>query len=91
MLGSRSIRRLPFDIHFFPSKGKRQCWEVSEVLMNALEIITTVDGDKFKGTSMEANIEDGVLHFRVNFNLIATVKCDAEKMEEIAITNGVKE
>lgn len=92
LLGSRSIRRLPFDVHFFPSQGNKQCWEVADRLMNALEIITTVDGDKFAGTSMEANIVDGVLHFKVNFNFIATVStADFDNMSEIKVTSTVKE
>ena len=60
--------------------------------MNALAIIEAVDGDKFAGTSMESNIIDDVLHFRVNFNFIATVKpADLEPMEELKVTSTVKE
>ena len=88
LLGNRSIRRLPFDIHFFPSQGESQCWEVADKLMNALNIITTVDGEKFAGSSMDAEIVDGVLHFRVNFNFIASVSDVAmDKMEEINVAS----
>ena len=82
LLGNRSKRMLPFDVLFFPSKGKQQCWEVADKLMNALAIIETVDGDKFAGTGMDANIEDDVLHFRVNFNFIADVPKEKDEVME---------
>lgn len=86
LLGSRSIRRLPFDVLFFPSQGEGQCWEVAEKLMDALNIITTVDGDKFAGSKMESNLVDGVLHFRVNFDYIASVSDAKENnMEDIEV------
>ena len=92
LLQSRSKRLVPFDILFFPSKGKTQCYEVADQIMNELEFITLLDGDKMRGTDMNCNVVDDVLHFFVNYNFVATVTEDAiDKMESIAIENGTKE
>lgn len=92
LLKSRSKRLVPFDIIFFPNKGKSQCYEVADQMMNELEFITLLDGDKMRGTDMNSNVVDNVLHFFVNYNFMATVTEDAiDKMESIAIENGTKE
>ena len=82
---------LPFDILFFPSKGKMQCYEIADQMMNELELITLLDGDAMHGTKMKAEVVDGVLHFFVNYNFVAKVTEDAkDMMESIAVENGTK-
>lgn len=92
LLKTRSKRLVPFDILFFPSGGKSQCYEVSDQMMNELEFITLLDGDKMNGTGMKAEVVENVLHFFVNYNFTATVTEDAmDMMESIAVENGTKE
>lgn len=74
LLNLRSKRLLPFDILFFPDKGKSQCYEVSDTLMNELHMIKYVDGDMFHGTNMRSEIVDDVLHFIVSYNYITMVE-----------------
>lgn len=91
LLQSRSKRLVPFDILFFPSKGKVQCYEIADQMMNELELITLLDGDVMHGTKMKAEVVDGVLHFFVNYNFVAKVTEDAkDMMESIAVENGTK-
>ena len=77
LVGNRYERKYPFDIHFFPSTElvdgvstiNNQINEVTERLFTALEYIT-VDNSLVRGTSINAEIVDNVLHFFINFNMI---------------------
>lgn len=77
LVGNRYERKYPFDIHFFPSTElvdgvstiNNQINEVTERLFTALEYIT-VDNSLVRGTSMNVEIVDNVLHFFINFNMI---------------------
>lgn len=92
LLDVRSKRILPFDILFFPNKGKSQCYEVADQMMNELDFITLLDGDMMHGTEMRAEIVDDVLHFFVNYNFMAIVEQEQEdSMETLNIQNSTKE
>lgn len=92
LLDIRSKRILPFDILFFSNKGKSQCYEVADQMMNELDFITLLDGDMMHGTEMRAEIVDDVLHFFVNYNFMAIVEEEQEdSMETLNIQNSTKE
>ena len=86
LVGNRYERKYPFDIHFFPSTElvdgvstiNNQINEVTERLFTALEYIT-VDNSLVRGTSMNVEIVDNVLHFFINFNMI--VKKETEPID----------
>ena len=86
LVGNRYERKYPFDIHFFPdtelvdgiSTINNQINEVTERLFTALEYIT-VDNSLVRGTSINAEKVDDVLHFFINFNMI--VKKETEPIE----------
>lgn len=86
LVGNRYERKYPFDIHFFPdtelvdgiSTINNQLNEVTERLFTALEYIT-VDNSLVRGTSINAEIVDNVLHFFINFNMI--VKKETEPID----------
>lgn len=86
LVGNRYERKYPFDIHFFPdtelvdgiSTINNQLNEVTERLFTALEYIT-VDNRLVRGTSINAEIVDNVLHFFINFNMI--VKKETEPID----------
>lgn len=91
LLQSRSKRLVPFDILFFPNKGKSQCYEVADQMMNELDMITLLNSDMMHGTEMRAEIVDDVLHFFVNYNFMATVENEPlDSMESIDIKNSTK-
>ena len=86
LVGNRYERKYPFDIHFFPdtelvdgiSTINNQLNEVTERLFTALEYIT-VDNGLVRGTSINAEKVDDVLHFFINFNMI--VKKETEPID----------
>lgn len=86
LVGNRYERKYPFDIHFFPdtelvdgiSTINNQLNEVTERLFTALEYIT-VDNSLVRGTSINAEKVDDVLHFFINFNMI--VKKETEPID----------
>lgn len=92
LLNLRSKRLLPFDILFFPSNGKSQCYEISDTLMNELDMIKCLEGDMLHGTKMRSEIIDDVLHFFVSFNFIAIVKEEKlDPMEILEVSSNTKE
>ena len=68
-LGKRYFRTNQFCIHYFPKtdEPKSECNEILERLYDALEIIE-VDGDSIRGTNMKSEMDEGVLHFFVNYD-----------------------
>lgn len=92
LTGNRYDRKYPFDIHYFPKSedSNNEINEVTERLFTALEYIS-IDSGLIRGTSMNAEIVDNVLHFFINFNMI--VKKEIPKvpyMEELELMEEVK-
>ena len=90
-LGKRYFRTNQFCIHYFPktNEPKSECLEVLEDLYDALEIIE-VDGDSIRGTNMTSEIDDGVLHFFVNYDFFTIRKTDETFMEHFDYSSNVK-
>lgn len=81
LVGNRYERKYPFDIHYFPKDEdniNNEINEVTERLFTALEYIT-VDNSLVRGTSINAEKVDDVLHFFINFNMI--VKKETEPID----------
>ena len=92
LLNLRSKRLLPFDILFFPDKGKSQCYEVSDTLMNELHMIKCIDEELFHGTKMRSEVIDDVLHFFVNYNYIEIISEEKnDSMETGDVSSTIKE
>lgn len=92
-LGNRYERYQPFDIHYFPSDIEaytRECMDVTEKLFDVLEYIT-VSGDLVRGTNMNGNIQDGVLHFFVDYNMFLIKQQEQINMETIDSDVSLKE
>lgn len=92
LVGNRYERKYPFDIHYFPkdeSNYNNEINEVTERLFTALEYIE-VDG-LVRGTNMNAEIVDNVLHFFVDFNMIVKKVIPKDPyMEELELMEEVK-
>ena len=94
-LGNRYFRTNQFCIHYFPqSNDKRtECLEILERLFDALEIIE-VDGDSIRGTNMKSEMDEGVLHFFVNYDFFmihkSTDEDDGVRMEHFDHNLDVK-
>ena len=90
-LGNRYFRTNQFCIHYFPKtkKPRSECLEVLEDLYDALETIE-VDGDLIRGTNMTNEMDEGVLHFFVNYNFFTIRKSDETYMEHLDHNSDVK-
>ncbi|OOM82327.1 hypothetical protein CLPUN_02960 [Clostridium puniceum] len=69
LVGNRYKRNYTFDIHYFPEDESNYNNEITERLFMALEYIT-LDSGLIRGTNMNAEIVDNVLHFFINYNMI---------------------
>lgn len=81
----RFLLKSPFDVHFFPEDEKDNAvmQAIAWQLWQALEFITLPGGDKLHGTSMSWEVQDGVLHFFVSFNMTLRRIDLPEKMGEL--------
>lgn len=71
LLGRRSMKRNPFDVMYFPKApgNNAEMFTVAETMMECLTQISLPNGDLLRGTGMNYEVVDDVLHFMVNFNL----------------------
>lgn len=92
LVGNRYERKYPFDIHYFPKSedSNNEINEVTERLFTALEYIS-IDSGLIRGTNMNAEIVDNVLHFFVDFNMIVRKEIPKDPyMEELEMMEEVK-
>lgn len=93
MLGKRAYRKNFFDVHYFPavSNSKGECETVASDLYDVLENITLIDTDILRGINMRHEIQEGVLHFFVEYNLfINKIVTPDEGMENVSIDANLK-
>lgn len=93
LVGNRYERKYPFDIHYFPKDEENYNNEINEVterLFTALEYIS-IDSGLIRGTNMNAETVDNVLHFFINFNMIVRKEISKDPyMEELEMMEEVK-
>ena len=88
IVGER-YRRIPFfDILYYPRNGREDCLDVADRLSLLLNLIHLPDGDLIRGTGLDFEIIDGVLHFRVRYahNVLRTT--EAETMDNLKLIRG---
>lgn len=87
-VGTRALRRNPFDIHYFPKTpgDNAECYAVAEKLMFGLAYVVMADGDMIRGTNMGYEVVDKVLHFFVNYNMVVYQHIDRPTMETLTTT-----
>lgn len=87
MIGRRKFRVYPFDIAYLSDFGEEDRLAVLDKLMDEMEFITLADGTVMHGTGMNAEMEDGILHFCVSYNTFVYVpdRDDSEPMENLHI------
>lgn len=88
LLKNRYLNRNPLDVHYFPTSGRNnaEMFTMAGDLMECLEFITLPNGDVLHGTSMSYEVEDGVLHFFVNYNLTLRRETEETAMETLETT-----
>lgn len=100
VVGNRYFKVNPFCIHYFPSTDEQfnEINNVLEDLFSILEYITlteTLNGETktslVRGTQMRGEVDDGVLHFFVNFDLFCYRVFDGDDaMETIFVDSKAK-
>jgi len=91
-LGNRYMRYHSFDIHYFdPNYSNISMQNVADELFDILEWLE-VDGHPIRGTSMNTEIVERVLHFFVDYNF--TIKRYEEprpKMNDLDLKEDIKD
>ena len=93
MIGGRYFRQHPFDVHYFPANtdGKNEeMRRVASQLLDGLEYITLTNGDLVRGTNMNYEVVDGVLHFFVQYNMYIKKIEVIDDMETLTMETDVK-
>ena len=84
-VGLRYFVENPFVVQYFPkdAKDNAELHDVAFEMFQALEFITLPDGDTLHGTSIEHEVVDGVLNFKVNYNMFVSKAEATELMEKL--------
>ena len=92
LIGKRKKREYPFDVHYFPEDetDNEEMMAVGDQLMEVLEYITMLDGEKLRGKDMEYQIQEGVLHFSVTYGCILNDLTQDASMLEIGLKEELK-
>jgi hypothetical protein len=93
MLGSRAFRNVPFNVHYFPAVNgsNLELQTMASDLYEAMRSITLVNGDIVNGSRLRHEVNDGILHFFVNFNMFINYESTDElDMETLTVNNSVK-
>lgn len=80
-LGTRHKRTYHFDIHYFSDKGNTDMYGVLDQLKELLKFITLPNGDVLKGSDIDGEIIDDVLHVNVSFAVMMI--SDVERTENM--------
>lgn len=85
--GNRYRQEQEFEIRYFPQKEKAvmESVIVMERLYDVLEYIV-IDGNIAWSKGMRGEIQDGTLHFYVNFNLFVSKQQEGVRMERADIS-----
>lgn len=88
IVGER-YKRIPlFDVLYFPKKGREECYAVADTLSLLLNVISLPEGDLLRGTGMDFEVVDNVLHFYVRYTHYVRRGERGESMENLEIIQG---
>lgn len=78
LLGRRAIRNISLDIHYISKEGRMRMEGVASTLYGVLRKIELLDGSLIAGHNLHHEINDGVLHFYVDYRF--TIYYEGEKV-----------
>lgn len=90
-LGPRYARMYSFDVHYFPLDGQNEdAFDIAEKLYEVLEVIE-YNGVQYRGTNMNHEVVDRVLHFFVAYNVhVRRVAPEAPMMQNMEQEGYIK-
>lgn len=86
-VGQRYRRTPEFDVIYYPKASPHavECYDVADRLMEALESITTPEGDIIHATSLNWQMRDDVLHVLAEYAHCVHIPLVREPMETLTI------
>lgn len=88
---NRYKRNNLFSIQYFPEGGRSEINNILERLYLVLEEVTDMSGESFRGSNMNAEPTNDVLHFFINYNFFAhRVETITDPMEDLQINNSAR-
>lgn len=84
-LGDRFILNTSFEVQYFSGSGNNECWGVAEKLRELLDVIS-LEEDLVQGRNGNYRVDNGVLHFVMDYNIPMMRRQDAvDFMEEVTV------
>lgn len=82
-LQNRFLQRNSFDVHYFPQEesDNKEMQNAAERMLDCLEWI--IPEEPIRGTDIHWQVEDGVLHFFVSYNIVRSRKIVKDLMQEM--------
>lgn len=72
-------------ITYIPANGLNECYEVQNKLFYVIEHITLPEGNSVRGTDINSEITDGLLHMSISYNHHLFSKSDETYMENAKV------
>ncbi len=88
IVGERYQRTPLFDVLYYPKKGREECYEVADILSLLLNVISLPTGDLIRGTGLDFEVIDNVLHFYVRYTHYVRRTDPGDPMETLEIKQG---
>lgn len=88
IVGPRYKRTPLFDVLYYPKKGREECYAVADTLSLLLNVISIPAGDLVRGTDLDFEVIDGVLHFYVRYPHFVRSDTSGDAMESLEIIQG---
>lgn len=88
IVGERYKRTPLFDVLYYPKNGREDCYKVADTLSLLLNVISLAEGDLLRGTGLDFEVVDGVLHFYVRYTHFVRRSDTGDPMETLEIKQG---
>lgn len=92
LMNRRFSRAQMYDVHYFPvdAADQDECQAVGNKLLDILELLS-YDGMRYRGTGMNFEVTNGIMHFFVNYNFhVMRPKPESEKMARLEQEGRIK-
>lgn len=91
LLGRQARRFNPLVLQYLPRTAgdNAEMLAVAEKLLEDLAFIQLLNGDWLRGTNMRYEIQNGILHFFVNYNLTVKWPQQEQNMVDLSIKQGL--
>lgn len=89
IIGPRYNLSHSFDIQYYPGDGESNVESIVEQLYTPLEYIS-IDEMSIRGSKMNYKMEDGIIHFYIDYNIQIIKESTEDSMDGLVINSGGK-